>query len=116
VVQQNAANAEENAAASEQMNAQAVQMQVSVEDLVAVVGNNGNGSNGNCKKGYEDREAWIKATSPVVRSFAPAPYRANTLNVASKRNGNGKQLVNPKLVEKRPDRLFPLQAPVLETF
>jgi hypothetical protein len=93
------------------MNAQAIQMQVFVEDLFAIVGNNGNG-----KKRYEDREAWIKAPSAVVRSFAPAPYRANTLNVASKRNGNGKQLVSPKLVEKRSDRLFPLQDMDLTTF
>jgi len=115
VVQQNAANAEENAAASEEMNAQAIQMQVFVEDLFAIVGNNGNGSNGNGKKRYEDREAWIKAPSAVVRPFASAPYRANTLNVANKRNGNGKQLVNPKLVEKRSDR-SPLQDPELATF
>jgi hypothetical protein len=98
------------------MNAQAIQMQVFVEDLFAIVGNNGNGSNGNGKKRYEDREAWRKAPSAVVRPFASAPYRANTLNVANKRNGNGKQLVNPKLVEKRSDRLFPLQDPELATF
>jgi len=117
VVQQNAANAEENAAASEEMNAQAIQMQVFVEDLFAIVGNNGNGSNGNGKKRYEeDREAWRKAPSAVVRPFASAPYRANTLNVASKRNGNGKQLMSPKLVEKRSDRLFPLQDMDLTTF
>ncbi len=94
VVQQNAANAEENAAASEEMNAQAIQMQVFVGDLFAIVGSNGNG-----KKGYEDRQAWIKAPSVVVRSFAPSPYRVSNFNVVSKRNGNGKQLLSPKLVE-----------------
>jgi methyl-accepting chemotaxis protein len=105
VVQQNAANAEENAAASEEMNAQAIQMQVFVGDLFAIVGSNGNG-----KKGYEDREAWTKAPSAIVRSFAPSPYRVSNFNVVSKRNG--KQLLRPKLVEKRPDRL-PLQDPEL---
>ncbi len=93
-----------------------IQMQVFVEYLFAIVGNNGNGNNGNGKKRYENREAWRKAPSAVVRSFAPGPYRANTLNMASKRNGNGKQLVNPKLVEKRYDRLFPLQDMDLTTF
>jgi methyl-accepting chemotaxis protein len=40
VVQQNAANAEESASASEEMNAQAEQMKGFVDDLVALVGSN----------------------------------------------------------------------------
>jgi len=106
VVQQNAANAEENAAASEEMNAQAVQMQGFVEDLFAIVGSNGNGSNGNGKKGNGDREAWTKAPSAGVRTFTPAPSRTSTFHVA--RKGNGKNLVSSKRMEKRPDRLIPL--------
>jgi methyl-accepting chemotaxis protein len=38
VVQRNAANAEENASASEEMNAQAEQMRTYVSDLIAIVG------------------------------------------------------------------------------
>ncbi|MGD8389323.1 MAG: methyl-accepting chemotaxis protein [Desulfobacteraceae bacterium] len=45
VVQQNAANAEESASASEELNAQAVQMEGIVGDLVRVIG--GNTQNGN---------------------------------------------------------------------
>jgi len=41
VVQRSAANADENAAASGEMNAQAAQMQVFVQDLSAIVGSNG---------------------------------------------------------------------------
>jgi methyl-accepting chemotaxis protein len=41
VVQQNAASAEESASASEEMNAQAMQMRQFVGDLVAMVGGNG---------------------------------------------------------------------------
>jgi len=43
VVQQNAANAEESASASEEMNAQAQEMKGFVEELVNLVGSNGNG-------------------------------------------------------------------------
>ncbi len=43
VIQQNAANAEESASASEELNAQAEQMKTFVNDLMALVGGNGNG-------------------------------------------------------------------------
>ena len=43
VVQQNSANAEESASASEEMNAQAQEMKGFVEELVNLVGSNGNG-------------------------------------------------------------------------
>ncbi len=46
VVQQNAANAEESAATSEELNAQAEQMKKYVTDLVAVVGGCGNKESG----------------------------------------------------------------------
>ena len=46
VIQNNAANAEESASASEEMNAQAEQMKYMVNDLIKLVGENGNG-NGN---------------------------------------------------------------------
>ncbi|UCD88535.1 MAG: hypothetical protein JSW04_08655, partial [Desulfobacterales bacterium] len=44
VVQQNAANAEESASASEEMNAQAASMKAFVDDLVALVGGKSNGA------------------------------------------------------------------------
>ena len=44
VVQQNAANAEESASASEEMNAQAQQMKGFVEDLVMLIGGAANGT------------------------------------------------------------------------
>jgi hypothetical protein len=47
VIQQNAANAEQSASASEEMNAQAEQMKGFINDLVTLAGNNSNGrSNG----------------------------------------------------------------------
>jgi len=46
VVQSNAANAEESASASEEMNAQAASMKCFVDDLVALVDSNGNKANG----------------------------------------------------------------------
>ena len=51
VIQLNAANAEESAGASEEMNAQAEQMKHMVNELINLVGKNGNGKiNGNGKK------------------------------------------------------------------
>ena len=44
VVQKNAASAEESTSAAEQMSAQAEQMKTEVQDLVAIVGGNGNGT------------------------------------------------------------------------
>jgi hypothetical protein len=55
VTQSTAANAEESAAASEELNAQAEQMKVFVGDLVRVVGGNGNGHSGSY--GGNGREA-----------------------------------------------------------
>jgi len=77
VVQQNAANAEESASASEEMNAQAEQMKLFVGDLVVLVGGSGNG-NGN-RAGNEkyainvEREAYGKKIGAGVRKILAAP-------------------------------------------
>jgi methyl-accepting chemotaxis protein len=51
VVQQNAANAEESASASEELSAQAEQVKGVVGELVALVGGNHQGGNGQAKRG-----------------------------------------------------------------
>jgi methyl-accepting chemotaxis protein len=61
VVQQNAANAEESASASEELSAQAEQVKGVVGELVALVGGNHQGGNGQADRGrsrYQpDRQA-----------------------------------------------------------
>ncbi|MBI5589349.1 MAG: chemotaxis protein [Deltaproteobacteria bacterium] len=101
VVQQNAANAEENAAASEQMNAQANLMQEFVEDLLAIVGSNGNG-----KKGNEDRQAWTKTPSAGVRTFTATPFTSLNLQISHKEKAT--ELMSLKRMDKGSNRLFPL--------
>ncbi len=54
IVQQNAANAEENASASEEMNAQSLQLKAFVEEMAAMVGNR---KNGHAKTGRTGRPA-----------------------------------------------------------
>ena len=61
VVQQNAANAEESASASEEMNDQAMNMKRLVDDLVTLVGRNGNGF----KNGFQTT---IKARKAVTNT------------------------------------------------
>jgi methyl-accepting chemotaxis protein len=74
VVQQNAANAEESASASEEMNAQAMQMRQFVADLVTLVGGN---RNSNVSDGSQTHRTLHK-TDPAPRiekSAQPAPKR-----------------------------------------
>jgi len=68
VTQRTAANAEESASASEELNAQAMQMRGFVEELMAVVGGSGAAS----------------SSSPLVQAAAPAPRRRAAGDVARK--------------------------------
>lgn len=92
VVQQNAANAEEAASASEEMNAQAVEMKGFVEKLVAMVSGNGN------RNGHRN----------TYRTVA----RPNPIRTATSRHG----ISNPKAVsimshkgEVTPAQIIPLE-------
>lgn len=81
VTQQNAANAEESAAASEELSAQAETMQGFVTDLVALVGgSNGNGGGGKLKLRHASKPKSL-----------PAPHRNNQGNAA----GSAAKVKNP---------------------
>jgi len=77
VTQSNAANAEESAAAAQELNGQAATMKQSVNELLQLVGGTG-------------QEA---ASRPMVASAAPIRPKAT---VAHRSNGNGHVLVAPK--------------------
>jgi len=112
VVQHNAANAEENAAASEEMNAQAYQMQTFVEDLSAIVG--GSGLNRHKDKGGH-RAAPIAGAkvSKVDRKLLASVQSSTTGGYG---NGNDERHARPKRLEKRPERLLPLDDAELSSF
>jgi ABC-type transporter Mla subunit MlaD len=79
VVQQNAANAEESASASEEMNAQAERMKEFVVELVTLVG----GANGNTTRKNIDQSRVKKSMmKTVVSSGRPSKFKG--------KNGNGK--------------------------
>jgi methyl-accepting chemotaxis protein len=77
VTQSNAANAEESAAAAEELNAQAVTMKDSVADLLQLVGGE--------RQGTVTRTAVAQAPAKSVRSASPTAKREAT----TKGNGNG---------------------------
>jgi methyl-accepting chemotaxis protein len=87
VVQQNAANAEESASASEEMNAQAEQLKEYVDDLVMLVTGNRN-----------------QAAAKPVRQQRPA----RTIGASHpKKAAPRRQLTDRKTAEVRPDQMIP---------
>jgi methyl-accepting chemotaxis protein len=102
VVQQNAANAEESASASEEMTAQAEQMKDYVGELTALVGGKGEGSEKPSSAGIRR-----KISNRAVR---PTPHKAATKNQTHSGKGNGKALpvAAGKGVEVRPEQVIPL--------
>jgi methyl-accepting chemotaxis protein len=94
IVQQNAANAEESASASEEMSAQAMQMRQFVADLLAVVGGSGNGNS---------HHITITEQSPKTDEFPLAPaIKARKLETT----GRGAGIVKPELVIPMEDQDF----------
>jgi methyl-accepting chemotaxis protein len=93
VTQSNAAGAEESASASGQMNAQAEQMKEMVNQLVALVGNIGNGA--------DNGHVLAQKTLHVRTHRAPAPA------VPAKR-ASGKTLAPMKAMEVRPEQVIPM--------
>ncbi len=70
VVQQNAANAEQSAAAAQQLHAQAYQVSNSVQEMLTIVGGNGNGS----RHGSSDQPDTAQDNSTGI-SFSPRDNR-----------------------------------------
>ena len=107
LVQKNAASAEESASAAEEMSAQAEQMKVEVQDLVSIVGGNGNG---------------IVSVAPRLKNHSLA------LPVHSAGNEDGheqalpggqkpkRKTLRPLAKEAAPDKIVPLEAGNFKTF
>jgi methyl-accepting chemotaxis protein len=75
VVQQTAANAEESASASEEMNAQALQMKNNVEQLVTIINGDSNASIGQAsyqRIGSEEKPTMEKPSKPMVKKLLTA--------------------------------------------
>ena len=86
VVQQNAANAEESASASEEMNAQAEQMKEFVDDLVALVGSNSK----NVKNVFGFRG---KASKAVTGKTFAEPVKKKLLVAHNSKEVSSKQII-----------------------
>ncbi|WP_448384200.1 methyl-accepting chemotaxis protein [Desulfosoma sp.] len=105
VVQDNAATAEENASASEELNAQAHHMMEFIGTLVAMVGGTGNGS-GPERATETSRSKALGIISPK----ALAPYQNGNGKGNGKANGNWKKAPSPGTQRTRPNprTLIPL--------
>ena len=82
VTQSNAANAEESASASEEMNAQAEQMKVMVSELVALVGGSGNGANQEHSSAVPPAKAEIHQALGVAAPVKKAKSKAMVVHKA----------------------------------
>lgn len=111
VVQQNAANAEESASASEEMNAQAEHMKGFVSELVIIIGGSAHGTGARKKIKDEGgdlaesgrRQATSMSPETLVRAHS-APPRIH------KANGTSRQ------VSARPDQIIPFHEDDLREF
>ncbi len=101
VVQRNAATAEESASASGEMNAQATQMKKRVLELMTLI----SGTDGSAPS----RKAAAKARRPVAG-------RAMGIGSTSTRRGDGHSKNRDGVVEKRSERLLPLNEQGLSDF
>jgi len=100
VTQQAAANAEESASASEEMNAQAEQMKGYVKDLIEVIG----GSNGKAAGTGLLAKAKMKMNRERAKSLPPPAALARNLTAGPER---GRTVGVPKAVKLRPAEAIP---------
>lgn len=114
VTQQNSANAEESAAASEEMNAQAGQMREFVASLVALVGGNGS------EKGNGRQSHSIAAAREQVQVNVATPASRKTLAHSGKGGGKGKgtELTVSKrgTREVKPEQVIPFEGEEFKDF
>jgi methyl-accepting chemotaxis protein len=110
VVQQNAANAEESASASQEMNAQAEQMKAYVQDLIVVVGGTA-GTSGGARRSpvASKKKEGSKVALPAGGGFASAKPALKV----HKGNGSSKTL---KASDPAPSQVIPFDDDDLGAF
>jgi len=112
VVQENAANAEEAASASEEMNAQAEQMKDFVGELVSWV----SGRNGNGKVSKRRPSSIRKGTSMIPAALHPFRGEAPKDRLPSIKRSQEKKLPFSKPKEVRPNQVIPMDEADLKEF
>jgi len=109
VVQENAANAEESASASEEMNAQATRMKEFVGGLVTLVG----GRNDNRTQEYAGPAKGTKNLIGAVKKTAQAfPLKGRNGNVSA----NGKDQARSGKEGPSPDKVIPFDDTEISQF
>jgi len=123
VVQRNAANAEESASASEELSAQAGQMEGFVAGLVALIGQNGEHSGWSLKIGSRSQQINVQETISPVDHFETLHGRPLGIMPGVKNgNGNGKpkrSIRKPGAYDRKelgPDQIISLGIAGLEKF
>ncbi|MDQ1331370.1 MAG: hypothetical protein QG578_1638, partial [Thermodesulfobacteriota bacterium] len=86
VVQQNAANAEESASASEEMNAQAQEMKFFVEELVTLIGGHTNGNSA-------DKVSEVRSLLPEAREKARLTLKNRKPAAVASKDADPKKLI-----------------------
>ncbi len=104
VTQQNAANAEESASASEEMNAQAAQLKdISTQLMETIGGNNVGNGNGNGNRSANSGIIRLKGLERA-KGLKALPLSAKTVAIAARKK------------EMRPDQVIPLEAADFKDF
>jgi methyl-accepting chemotaxis protein len=115
VVQQNAANAEESASASEEMNAQAEQMKGFVQDLVVLIGGATNGTVGGRKSQIRKNNGGMVGNEPQQRSMR-TKRPVFTKPASKSTNGNGSLKPASSGTKATPDQLIPFDEEEMNDF
>ena len=104
ITQSNAANAEESASASEEMNAQAEQMKGVVGELIALVGGSA------ATRAEHTQYAERGEVKTVEKKAAPAVHKAIAAPVkkAKKKQAAAQQKKTVKKEEVKPDEVIPM--------
>jgi len=104
VVQQNAANAEESASASEEMNAQALNMKGVIGELSQLIGGNGNGNAAGSIKTLFSRRKSVEDAKGRNKTIAVAASAGNRRQIVGREAGKGR--LRQQVV--RPDDVIPM--------
>jgi len=104
VVQQNAANAEESASASEEMNAQALNMKGVIGELSQLIGGNGNGNAAGSIKTLFSRRKSVEDAKERNKTIAVAASAGNRRQIVGREAGKGR--LRQQVV--RPDDVIPM--------
>ena len=111
VTQANAANAEESASASEELNAQVDQLKSIIQELIAIEGNSNGAHNGGVRGANQTRHIVERLHHRAADLFHPATregqVQVTTRTVAQRQSGPRKAAESKRFAQKDPKEVIP---------